>query len=324
MNTPRRAQKRISRIDVLKHLLTAWFLHHVQAFFFSLGQLCRNPLASLLTAAVIGISLALPAGFYVILENTQRVTSGWEGSVQITAFLKMDVAEDRGQELASQLAKNRDIAQVDYISREQALAEYRRSSGFGEALDALEDNPLPALLLIRPRPGASPEQATENLLDQLKALPEVENAQYDQQWVKRLNAMILIVQRIVFIMAIFLGMAVLLIIGNTIRMLIYHRRSEIEIAKLFGATDGFIQRPFLYSGFWYGLSGGLFAWLLISGSLKLVEKPASHLAEMYSSKFNLTGLSHVEVLIVIGAGILLGLVGSWVSVSHHLRAIEPA
>jgi cell division transport system permease protein len=324
MSKPRRRQREVGRIDVIKHLITVWFLQHVQAFIFSLGQLCRNPIASLLTASVIGISLALPAGFYVVLENTRRVSSGWEGSVQITAFLKMDVSEDRGRELAAELEKKQGIAQVQYISREQALAEFRQSSGFGEALDALQDNPLPALLLVRPQPGDNPEQAAASLLDQLKALPEVENAQYDQQWVRRLNAMILIVQRSVFIMAIFLGMAVLVIIGNTIRMLIYHRRSEIEIAKLFGATDGFIQRPFLYSGFWYGLCGGLFAWLLISGSLKLLERPAVHLAELYAGKFNLAGLNPFETLILIGSGIFLGLVGSWISVSHHLRAIEPA
>jgi len=324
MSLSRRRQGEISRIDVIKHLIMVWFLQHMQAFIFSLGQLCRNPVASLLTASVIGISLALPAGFYVILENTQRVSSGWEGTVQITAFLKMFVAEDRGRELAAELGMKPAIANVDYISRDQALAEFRQSSGFGDALDALQDNPLPALLLIRPRPGDNPEQVTATLLDQLKALPEIENAQYDQQWVRRLNAMILIVQRTVVIMAIFLGMAVLVIIGNTIRMLIYHRRSEIEIAKLFGATDGFIQRPFLYSGFWYGFCGGLFAWLLISGSLKLLAKPAAHLAELYTGKFILAGLNPFETLILISSGIVLGLLGSWISVSNHLRAIEPA
>ena len=324
MSKPRRRQREIGRADIIKHLITVWLLQHVQAFIFSLGQLCRNPIASLLTASVIGISLALPAGFYVVLENTRRVSSGWEGAVQITAFLKMDVSEGRARELAAELEKNQGVAEVEYISRDQALAEFRQSSGFGEALDALEDNPLPSLLLVRPRPDGNPEQAASSLLDQLKALPEVENAQYDQQWVRRLNAMILIVQRVVYIMAVFLGMAVLLIIGNTIRMLIYHRRSEIEVAKLFGATDRFIQRPFLYSGIWYGLCGGLFAWLLISGSLMLLEKPVGHLAELYTGKFDLAGLTPVEALILIGAGIFLGLVGSWISVSHHLRAIEPA
>jgi len=324
MNKPVRPPRQIGYLRKLQHFISVWVLQHVQAFISSLGQLCRSPIASLLTAAVIGISLALPAGFYVILENTRRITAGWEGSVQITAFLHMDVSDARGRELATELGKNQNIAHIKYISRAEALAEFRQSSGFGEALNALEDNPLPSLLLISPRPDTHPEEMAANLLTLLKALPEVDNAQYDQQWVRRLNAMILIVQRIVVIMAVFLGMAVLLIIGNTIRMLIYHRRSEIEIAKLFGATDGFIQRPFLYSGFWYGLCGGLFAWLLIRGSLKLVEKPASHLAELYTSNFSLTGLTFDETLILIGAGVLLGLIGSWFSVSHHLRAIEPA
>lgn len=321
VHKPRRG---VGRLDIIKHLLTSWCLHHVQSFFYSLGQFCRSPIASLLTLAVLGISLALPAGFYVLLENAQRLTSGWAGSVQITAFLKMDVTEERAQALASQLGQNPDITRVQYISRDQALAEFRQQSGFGEALDALTDNPLPALLLVSPRPGANPEQAAGKTLDQLKALPEVETAQFDQQWVKRLNAMIRIVERVVMIMAVFLGLAVLLIIGNTIRMLIYHRRAEIEIAKLFGATDGFIRRPFLYSGFWYGLCGGLFALFLITGALKLLENPATHLAELYGGNFNLTGLTPAEALILIGAGIFLGLTGSWISVSHHLRAIEPA
>jgi len=324
MNKPPRPPRQTGYIKRLKKFITVWLLQHVQAFISSLGQLCRSPVASLLTAAVIGISLALPAGFYVILENTQRITAGWEGTVQITAFLKMDVSDDRGKELVTELGRNPYIIRVKYIGRDEALAEFRQSSGFGEALNALEENPLPSLLLISPRPDSHPERTAANLLTLLKAFPEVDSAQYDQKWVSRLNAMILIVQRVVIIMAVFLGMAVLLIIGNTIRMLIYHRRSEIEIAKLFGATDGFIQRPFLYSGFWYGLCGGLFAWFLVNGSLKLVEKPASHLAELYTSKFYLTGLTPDETLILIGAGILLGLLGSWISVSHHLRAIEPA
>ena len=161
MTKIQRRQRKIGRIDIIKHLITAWLLQHAQAFIFSLGQLCRNPLSSLLTASVIGISLALPAGFYVILENTRRISSGWEGSVQFTAFLKMDVAEERVRELATELGKQQDIAQVEYISRDQALAEYRQSSGFGEALDALEDNPLPSLLLIRPRPGGNPARSTQ-------------------------------------------------------------------------------------------------------------------------------------------------------------------
>src|SRR3990172_7717398 len=289
-----------------RSLFEIWLLQHLQAIIFSLGQLCRNPIASFLTASVIGISLALPAGFFIILENTRLITAGWEGSVEITAFLKMDVDDDAAREFAKKLSGQSDIAKVDLITREQALEEYRQLSGYTHALDALD------------------EKTAEELLNKLQAVPEIENAQYDQQWVKRLNAIIGIVQRIVLILAVFLGIAVLIIIGNTIRMLIYHRRSEIEVAKLFGATDGFIQRPFLYSGFWYGLFGGVIAWALITISLLLLQAPADSLAQLYTSNFKLIGLTIKEAFLLIFSGILLGLIGSWISVQRHLRAIEPA
>jgi Cell division protein len=312
------------RTGRFKQSLQVWCLQHLQALVSSLGQLCRNPLAGFLTASVIGISLALPAGFYVMLENTRRIMSGWEGSVEITTFLKVDVPEEDARELTMQLEKNQNIADVQYISREEALEEYRNFSGFAEALELLENNPLPSLLLIRPRLNALSEPAAHDLIQYLSSLPEVELARFDQQWVRRLNAIILIVQRGIYILATVLGLAVMLIVGNTIHMLIYHRRSEIEIAKLFGATDGFIQRPFLYSGLWYGLCGGLIAWAMISLSLLLIRGPAIRLTELYSSDFSLTGLTWKESLIMMLAAILLGLAGSWLSVRHHLKAIEPA
>ncbi len=306
-----------------RSLLEIWLLQHLQAIIFSLGQLCRNPIASFLTASVIGISLALPTGFFIILENTRHITAGWEGSVEITAFLKMDVDDNAARKLASKLASQSDIAKVDLVTREQALEEYRQLSGFTNALEALDENPLPSLLLIKPAHGEFSEKSAEELLNKLQAVPEIENAQYDQQWVKRLNAIIGIVQRIVLMLAVFLGMAVLIIIGNTIRMLIYHRRSEIEVAKLFGATDGFIQRPFLYSGFWYGIFGGIIAWALITLSLLLLQEPADSLAQLYTSNFKLIGLTIKDAFLLILSGVLLGLIGSWISVQRHLRAIEP-
>ena len=305
-------------------MFESWTLQHVQAFFFSLGEICRNPVASILTAAVIGISLALPAGFFIFLENTRQITAGWEGTVEITAFLKMDVDDAAAKNLAEKVSEISGIAKVDLVSREQALEEYRQLSGFAKALEALEDNPLPSLLLIKPTHDEFMEKSAEELLAKLNKIPEIENAQYDQQWVQRLNAIIEIVQRIVIILAVFLGLAVLIIIGNTIRMLIYHRRSEIEVTKLFGATDGFIQRPFLYSGFWFGIFGGIIAWALVTISLLLLQGPADSLAQLYASDYKLIGLSLKESFILIFSGVLLGLIGSWISVQRHLRAIEPA
>jgi len=305
-------------------MFKAWLLLHAQSFVYSLGQYYRNLLSSILTTAVIGISLALPGGFYLLLENAQQVTAGWGGSIQITAFLKPDIDDTVANTLVSRLLDSPNIEAAKFINRDQALAEYKELSGFSEVIDLLDENPLPSIVIIFPKIDALTEGKDRQIIDFIVSQPEVEVAQYDQQWVKRLYGIIEIIQRFVIIFSAFIGVGVLLIIGNTIRMAIYHHRSEIEITKLFGATDHFIRRPFLYSGFWYGLSGGISAWLLLTITLQFLKQPVSRLAELYASEFSLANLTIIEALIMLACGIFLGLFGSWISVQRHIRTIEPA
>jgi len=307
----------------LKKAFNIWLLQHAQACVFSIGQLFKNPVNSLLTTAVVGIALALPTGFYLLLENCQRVVAGWDNSAQISLFLKLDISEERRFSLADEIRQLQGIAKVDYISPEAALLEYQQQSGFSDALSALEENPLPAILLLQPKFKGLSNQESEQLLQQLRSLPEVDTAQFDRQWIQRLFAIIEIVQRAVIMLSILLAIAVLLIIGNTIRLAIYNRRTEIEVNKLFGATEAFIQRPFLYTGLFHGIGGGLLAWCLLSLSLLLLDSPVARLAELYSSDFKLLGLSGSGLLLLLVSGAGLGLAGSWVSVKRHIKAIEP-
>jgi len=305
-------------------MFKGWLLLHAQSFVYSLGQYYRNLLSSILTTAVIGISLALPGGFYLLLENAQQVTAGWGGSIQITAFLKPDIDDTVANTLVSRLLDSPNIEAAKFINRDQALAEYKELSGFSEVINLLDENPLPSIVIIFPKIDALTEGKERQIIDFIVSQSEVEVAQYDQQWVKRLYGIIEIIQRFVIIFSAFIGVGVLLIIGNTIRMAIYHHRSEIEITKLFGATDHFIRRPFLYSGFWYGLSGGISAWLLLTITLQFLKQPVSRLAELYASEFSLANLTIIEALIMLACGIFLGLFGSWISVQRHIRTIEPA
>jgi cell division transport system permease protein len=323
MNTRNKSSSRSRLPDEIKRRFSIWIMQHAQAFIFSLGQLVRNPLGNLLTAAVIGISLALPAGFYILLHNTQQIASGWDGSLQITLFLKHEINNDEARTLAQQLEQDESVDEVTFISKAEALAEYQQLSGFKDALQMLDENPLPSVLLIRPKTSINSKQDNEQLLVQLRQLPEIDSAQFDQQWVKRLFALLDIIERIVIVLSSLLAIAVLLIIGNTIRLAIYNKRQEIEITKLFGATDAFIQRPYLYTGLWYGVCGSFIAWLLITLSLQLLKQPVSVLAGLYASNFHLVGLSAQNILILLISGVLLGLVGSWLSVHKHLRDIEP-
>lgn len=268
--------------------------------------------------------MALPGGFYLLLENAQRITSGWDGAIQITVFLKQDVDDVEAADVIARLLDNPNIKAAKFIDSDHALAEYKELSGFSDVIDLLDDNPLPSIIIVFPKLTALPDGADHKIIEYIYAQPEVEIAQYDQQWVKRLYGIIDIIQRCIFIFSAFIGFGVLLIVGNTIRMAIYHHRNEIEITKLFGATNAFIQRPFLYTGFWYGLSGGIASWALLTLTLQFLKPPIDRLAELYASEFSLSGLSGIETLVMLACGIFLGLFGSWISVQRHLRTIEPA
>ncbi len=299
-------------------------MQHAQACVFSLGQLWKNPLNALLTTAVVGIALSLPAGFYLLLENFQRVASSWDNGAEITLFMKQGVSEERILEISGNIREYPNIREVRYVSAEEALRDFQSQSGFDNTLVLLDENPIPALLLIQPAVGEMADSESSKLMTTLRELEEVDSAQFDKQWIQRLFAIIEIVRKAVLLLGVMLAMAVLLIVGNTIRLAIYNRKSEIEVNKLFGATDAFIQRPFLYSGLFHGLGGSILAWALLSFSLQLLESPVSRLAQLYSSGFVLQGLSAKGLAGLFVAGALLGLVGSWTSVKRHIRAIEPA
>jgi cell division transport system permease protein len=307
----------------LKRHFELWLLQHLQAFIFSLGQFAKYPLSNILTSAVIGISLALPASFYLLLDNVRFVSSNWDGSVQITLFLQTEIDDKQALTFANKLKENKTINETELINRADALAEYQKLSGFADALNALDENPLPNVILIKPAIDSMNETQTKSLIKELEAMPEVDSAQYDSQWIKRLLFLLDIINRVIIILSTLLAIGVLLIIGNTIRLSIYNRRAEIEITKLFGGTDSFIQRPFLYSGLWYGAFGGIIACLLIGISMQMLHGPVKQLANLYASNFELIGLSFVNCLMLIGIGIILGLCGSWISVKRHLSAIDP-
>lgn len=319
---PERPRPGLRPIGPLRRL-KAYGEHHLLALLQSLGRLAGNPVSSAMTVAVIGIALALPTGLHVVLKNVQAVSAGWENAAQISLFLRKNLRDERVQRLVAELKSMREIAAVTYVSPADALAEFQRMSGFGDALNALQQNPLPAVLIVHPTAEASAPAAVEGLLQRLRAHPDVELAQLDMEWVKRLYAMMEIAKRGVAVLASVLALAVLLIVGNTIRLAIQNRRDEIEVQKLIGATDAFIRRPFLYSGFWHGLLGALIAWLLVNVSLWVLSDPVERLSALYDSRFQLAGLGWEATLYLMFFGILLGLIGAWLAVDRHLRTIEP-
>lgn len=301
----------------------SWLRLHAQTLVGSLGRLAEQRLASLMTMAVIGIALALPASFLLLVTNLQSLSGHWDDSIELSLYLAPGEAESRALEMAEEIESWPEVDGVQLITAAEALARFREGSGLGDAIDALDTNPLPNLVAVRPADGHDDADSIEALAGRLRALPGADVVQADADWVRRLFAMLQIARRLAGLAATLLAIGVLVIIGNTIRLDIQNRRDEIEVVKLVGGTDGFIRRPLLYGGFWYGLGGGLAALLIVQLGLLALTGPVERLAGLYGSGFRPLGLGAAGALALVSAGAALGWLGSWIAATRHLRRIEP-
>jgi len=288
----------------------------------SLRRLVAAPLSSLLTAAVIAIALALPAALQTLVETASGVAAGWDREAsRISVFMGLDRDRASARELVGRIEGRADVIAVRLIPRDEALEEFREQSGLETALDSLEENPLPHTLVVQPT--ASSPGAISRLGEDLGRLDGVDRVRLDRAWLERLQALLATGERLALLLFGLLGVGVLLIVGNTIRLAIASRREEIAITQLIGATDAFIRRPFLYMGLWYGLFGGLLAVVLVNTGLLLLRAPVDHLAALYDSTFTLNWLPMDIAAATVGLGVLLGLAGAWFEVGRHLRATAP-
>ena len=303
--------------------LRRWWSQHLGQLSDAIDRMLNQPGSTLLTVAVIAVALALPASLRVVVNNGRLLAASWEDAQDFTVYLDMDVDLERARALAAQVEARPDVQQTILVARDQALRDFKSYSGFGDVLDALEDNPLPHALVVRPAAELISGEAIAALADELAKLPESELVQLDTAWVERFRAMVAIARRAVDLATALLALAVVIIVGNTIRLEINNRRREIEVTKLVGGSDGFIRRPFLYLGLCYGLGGSLMAWLVIALSLQVLKGPAARLAGLYGSSFSLSGLPALESIALVLAGGVLGWLGAGFAAARHIRAIEP-
>ncbi len=280
-----------------------------------------RPLGSLMTILVIAIALVVPAGLRVMVDNARALGGSWEGAADFSVYLEMDVDEPAAEALARRVGQRDDVARAELVSRSEGLAEFRAYSGFGAALDLLDENPLPHAIIVRP---AGTGADLDRLIEDLNALEESALVQLDTEWLARLRAILDLARRVVDVTTVLLCLAVIVVIGNTIRLEIGNRREEIEIIKLVGGGDGYIRRPFLYLGLCYGIGAGILATLIIVLTLGLVAPPARALLELYGSDYRLAGIGMAEAAWLLGAGGFLGWAGAGVAVARHLREIEPS
>ncbi len=296
-------------------------IDHLRVLHATLQRLLLTPGATLLNILIIGIALSLPVGGYVLLKSVQSLAAQVAGTPQISAFLATGTGASEIERISDKLKQHAAIKRVEFVSREAALKQLQRSTGLTDIISNLSQNPLPDAFIVYPK--STDAAALEALRDELRTLPRFEHVQLDSAWVHKLEALLDFGRLAVVILAALLSIALIAITFNTIRLQILTRREEIEVAKLIGATDAFIRRPFLYFGLTHGLLGGIAAWLLVSGSLLLLNHNLADLTQLYASDFSLQPLSLADSFTLLGFSAYLGWLGAWFSVSQHLWQIEP-
>lgn len=301
--------------------LVAWLSHHQRVCRSTLAVLLGDPFASLMTWLAIGIALGMPLILYVVLQNVSSISGDWGGKPRVTLYLAEEVTREAGQAFAREIQQRPGIDETEFVSSNSALQEFQRKSGFGDVLSSLDRNPLPHVIEVVPA-NPDPIELGE-LVSVWKANLLVENVSVDLEWLERLFALLVFAERLVSALAIVLGLGVMLIMGNTIRLAIENRREEIEVIKLVGGTDAFVRRPFLHLGFWYGLGGAVMAFFLLQTSLYFLSTPVEMLAQSYRDDFALQGLGFLGNMLLLFGGSILGITGSVLAVSRHLVDIEP-
>lgn len=310
------------KVNILQRIVM-FFVNHVRQALGSLGELWRQPAASLMTIGVLGLSITLPSTLYILVKNTEKISAGWEQAAEISLFLKSGTSAGSAQQLITRLQTWPEIDRVVYIPADDALAEFQQLSGLGDAVKYLESNPLPDVVLVTPNEKHIAPTSARLLLEKLQQQREVDIGKLDIEWLERLYRFLNIATELVTIIGVLLFIAVVLIVGNTIRLNILNKRDEILVMKLVGATDSFIHRPFLYTGFWYGLLGGVIAWMAVILILWWMDSSIQAFAALYDKSFRITGLTGSALITMLVLSVLLGLVGSLISVQRHVREIEP-
>ncbi|MCS4230529.1 cell division protein FtsX [Stenotrophomonas maltophilia] len=299
--------------------LGIWWQHHMHSVVFSLGRAFRKPWATLLTVMVMALALALPLGLSIALDNLKHFTGSVQQSRDINLFLKAELDAASAASLATELRARDDVAAVALRTPEQGLEELRENAGLGEAIDALQSNPLPSLLVVTPAQKADDAR----LARALGTLPQADLVQHDALWRTRLDGWLAFGARLVQVLSVLLGLGAVLVVGNTVRLDIQARREEIGVLQLLGASDGFIRRPFLYLGAWYGLGAGLVALGLLAGAGAALAGPLAQLSQSYASPFALKGLDLLHSSVVLLAIVLVGWLGAWLVTGHFLRQTRP-
>lgn len=297
-----------------------WFRAHQRALLLAIRRLAATPLNTLLSVLGIGIALALPAAVYLMLAHAGTLAQGRPATPQLTVFLAIDADRKAAQAVAAKLKAEPAVAGTELLAREDTLARMKASGGLADAIGVLPKNPFPDAIVVTPADDAP--AALEQLATTVRQWRDVEHVQVDADWARRLAALVRLAKTGLLLLAVLLGIGLLAIVFNTIRLQALTRRDEVEVSRLLGATDGFIRRPFLWHGTLLGLAGGLSAWLIVAAAILWLRLPVAELASLYGVDFMPALPGPRETAAILGAASLLGWLGAALSIGQHLRHME--
>ncbi|UBM40845.1 permease-like cell division protein FtsX [Hafnia paralvei] len=320
---PNRSATRAKTPDKAKALRGGWREQWRYAWINTLADMMRQPLATLLTVMVIAISLTLPSVCYLVYKNVSEAAAQWYPTPQLTVYLDKALDDDAAEQVMTVLKGEEGVDKVNYLSREEALGEFRNWSGFGGALDMLEENPLPAVAIITPKMNFESSETLNTLRDRVAAVKGIDEVRMDDSWFARLAALTGLVGQVAAMIGILMIVAVFLVIGNSVRLSIFSRRDTINVMKLIGATDGFILRPFLNGGALLGFSGAILSLILSQAMVWQLGSAVAKVASVFGTTFVLHGLGWDECLLLVLVSAMIGWVAAWLATVQHLRRFTP-
>ncbi len=300
--------------------MNAWLRHHLHSLLRTAGRLISTPLGTALNAVVIGVALALPLGVYVLLVNLQTLAGGFAAQAQVSLFLDRDAASDDVRSIEDRLRRESGVMQVRFVPRATALADLARSANLSEVIGAFRENPLPDAIIVTLE--GNDAALAERISARARGFSKVTHVQTDSDWTRRLDALIRLGRTGLVLLGVLLSVALIAVTFNTIRLQILTQHDEIEVSRLIGATDTYIQRPFFYLGGLLGILGGLVALGLVLGGLIMMNRDVATLAALYGSQFRLEALGTLDCLAFLLFSGLLGWLGSYLSVSIHLQLVD--
>lgn len=300
--------------------LNFFYINHLRALCFAIGDLIKAPFSSIMTIVVIAITIALPAILLLFLQNFNHLNTHFNHGASLTVYTQSNLPSSTVAVIVKKVSDISMVAHTHYISPSTGLQSFRKFAHLGSALNNIQNNPLPGAIIV------TPKNSSTTMLSQLKAqlttLPHVISVSLDLTWIKRLMDITTIAKRITYVLGILFCFGVIIITGNTIRLTTENSQQEIRILRLIGATSSFIRRPLLYRGLLYGFFGGLLAWFLVYLCLLWLSAPVGRLVSSYNSQFLLQGLSFNTALSIIMISTLLSLAGAYLAVNEHLKSDE--